>query len=639
MRKVSLFLSVLMILQCLMFSAFSQDAAADIKVHWPLGESSTYRIGEIGGNPLSFEAVVQFPTSYLTAGGIGADGNTQGGIGGMIFGNVDGRGGSGSFGIYRGTPILDWYDQRNNFADNAMHYNVLFTGINPADVYSGKEVHIAIVRHHSATEMDYAMCYVSWVGDDGNVLGGDLRGNNERWFRGGSLYEVAVYNEVKSKDDMADYFATGIDEDDDSLLSYFNLRDCETVTPAVVEATVGNDAVRDIKWFKKAPKTDYVYSMALVGDTQILVEKNPGDIHHIYDWLINNKVSNKIEYVIGLGDITNTSAKVEYDNAKAEIFRLDDVYGENYLAIRGNHDKTSVTSADKKNGKITYDAAFKDSVYASSFTGKMRSDSVLNAYKVANISGVPYLFLALDYGAPDNYYTEDGKMNVLEWASSVVEQYPNHNVIVATHGYLDIDGEPLDGDDRTTPDKTYKGTDITNEYTDDNYLNNGMEMWEKFISKHDNICFVVSGHIGYDQVIQSYRERKDENGNVTSKVAQILTDHQATDAKAEGPFGMITMLYFNGDGSTVSLETFSSVRAANPKIASHYFFESNQYDFELDLKGTRYDVTGDNLTTVKDVIYLAKYLLDGTGTVYDTTGDGKITLADVLRVASYTVNK
>ena len=55
---------------------------------------------------------------------------------------------------------------------------------------------------------------------------------------------------------------------------------------------------------------DYEYSFAVLGDTQCIsvadAKKGTSYTEQIFNWITKNKESKNIQYVMGLGDITNT---------------------------------------------------------------------------------------------------------------------------------------------------------------------------------------------------------------------------------------------------------------------------------------------------------------------------------------------
>lgn len=667
-KLLSSLLVLVMLANCFAISAFLTETESSVKEHFPLGNGTyTYRImnddgtpAQLGGEPITFETVVAFPTDYVTAGTDTETGEDIPGIGGMVLGSHDGRGGSGSFGVYRGQPVLQWQDmgELQGLGDDDVKFNIIFDAIDPSEVYCGEPVHIAIVRNKAN---DTASCYLNgelrqtkamlgegaydyinnpdvepylepvsdfWRDTENTyVLGGDMRANNGRWFRGGTLYQVAVYSDMRSASEIA-ADATDFGAEDEDMLVHFDLRDCEKYPETVTDKVQGLTAVRDRKWISTVDRGEYAFSMAVIGDTQKLVVDTPENVHYLYDWLINNKEKEKIGYVIGLGDITDNATIAEYDVVVEQIDRLCEAYGDDFVAPRGNHD---INSLGKKNPEVyvTYDEAFKNSDYAATIPvgQRMTAGSIANCYKTVNICGIPYLILVLDV-TPTNA--------MLAWADGVVEDHPNHNVIVVTHAYLTFDGTTLDYDDFTTTDRTDDGG------TDD--TNNGLEIWENFVKKHSNISLVLSGHIGYDYVITSYAEG--DNRNV---VTQILSDHQTTDTSDSDGLGMVTMLYFTGDGATANVAAVSAVKASineeNKDVEGYskmneYFYESNQYSIDVQLNGTRYSVDGNDTTDFMDLLLALDEVVNGKGNVFaDVNGDGEVSLKDVLRVAKYLTAK
>ncbi len=316
----------------------------------------------------------------------------------------------------------------------------------------------------------------------------------------------------------------------------------------VVALPIQSYAEKEDYWFaEKEPVTDYAYSMVVVPDTQILLRNYPEDFHKIYDWILENKDEKNIQYVLGLGDITDYDANDEWTLAYEQITRMDGVVP--YSLIIGNHDSTE-----------RFNRTFNKEPYISSYEGSY-DDKIENTWRTLIIGNVPYLILTMDF-LPDD--------EILEWANGVVEDHPNHNVIVTTHGYLHSDGTPMSEGEgwHTTVDSRVR-------------TNDGDDIWEKFISKHENIVMVLCGHIAYDRVVmtQSYGE----NGNL---VTQILADHQSVD-ELQGSTGMVCIFYFSADGSKVQVETYSTVR-------DMYYMTENQFSFELAVVGQN----GPNAVTV-----------------------------------------
>ena len=296
----------------------------------------------------------------------------------------------------------------------------------------------------------------------------------------------------------------------------------------------------------KAPVTDYAYSIAVVGDTQRLSFANPDKVGNIYDWIVKNTSSKKIQYVVGLGDITENNTDAEWANAMKHIGKLNGVVS--YGLVRGNHDlynPAGTNQFDKYTPQIKYEDQI-DGCY---------NNQTYNSYKTMKIGQLDYLFLNLDYGADDG---------VLAWAGEIIGAHPNHNVVISTHAYLFRDGTTLDAGDVYPPTK-----DAVFNAFPGSKPNNGDHMWDKLISKYENIVLVLSGHDPCDRIVTT--QTQGVNGNI---VTQMLIDPQGLDDEVRGGTGMVAMLYFSEDGSEIQVEYYSTVKEA-------YFLEENQFTVKL----------------------------------------------------------
>ena len=274
----------------------------------------------------------------------------------------------------------------------------------------------------------------------------------------------------------------------------------------------------------RAPAKDYAYSFAVIGDTQVTTADYPDKLSCIYDWLVENAASKKIKFVFGLGDITYYSTRGEWSVAKKEINKLNGVIP--YSILRGNHDTIE-----------TYTETFPLSEYADTIDGSY-NNTMLYTYQKFNVGKLKYLVLNLDTYPADE---------ILSWASGVISDHPDYNVIVSTHAYLNGKGDF---------------------YTGNADANDGDEIWEKLVKNHKNIVLVLCGHVGTDKVVVNKREGV--HGNI---VTEMLVDPQGTE-KRLGPGGYVAMLYFSEDGKNVQVEYYSTVNQA-------HFREDNQFSMEL----------------------------------------------------------
>ncbi len=472
-------------------------------------------------SPNTFEAWVKFPTNFQTV-------KDRGGV---ILGNYnDGPNPCVNFEIFsNGYPRIYYIDK-----NGTVHQQVF----DNATVYTGKWTHVAIVNDAAQGKLK---CYIDGqlkqtvnkvlpqnICSNVAVIGGDLRPGNDRAF-GGELYCVALYTDARTQAEIqADMQAVG----KDGLLAAWDL--AEAPANGIIADKSGNGYNSTYPWFtEKEPAGDYDYSFAVVGDTQVVNYYEPEKLANIYDWIVDNKEEKKIQYVMGMGDITEMNYTVEWENAKTQFAKLD-AASIGYSLVRGNHD----TSAQ-------FNRHLNKAPYNQSFAGSY-NENLEDTWREIEVCGIKYLIFTLDIGPSDE---------VLNWVSDVIEEHPNHNVIITTHVYLYRDGTTLDAND-ICPATICGG------------YNNGDQMWDKLIKKHENIVLVLSGHDPCDYVVAT--QTPGEKGNI---VTQMLIDPQGVDAE-NGATGMITMLYFSEGGTKITVETYSTVRKA-------YYRQENQYELTV----------------------------------------------------------
>ena len=492
----------------------------------------------LNSDALTFEAVVQLSKDVS-------------GRGGIILGNYKDTNHFLNFEIVaNGAPRLciTSYDNTNTRRDYQFK-NV--------DIRGDKPVHLAITLDKKT---GVAVCYVNGeakqtidlktpininpsLNDYYMVIGNDLRTRDIQNFKG-VIGSVAVYTDLRTANEIK-LDASEINLENDNLEMYFNLAGLKTgdniidLTGNGYNAKFGTRALAEKdNWIKdKEDVTDYLYSFAVVGDTQIIASSHGSKFGMIYDWILNNQVSKKIAYVFGLGDITNNNSASEWALAKEHILeKLTGVIP--YSVVRGNHD-----------GKANINSIFATEAYMSQFDGFYEENDIVNSYRFFEISDTEYLLFTLDYGASDS---------VLNWAGEIIKANPDKKVIITTHAYLYRDGTTLDQND-VCPPATTGGS------------NNGDHMWDKLISKYENIFLVMSGHDPHANVVVTQTEGV--NGNI---VTQILSDHQGVDTST--PTGMVTMLYFKADGS-IEVETYSTIQEAYYKEVNQFVIEETEHSY------------------------------------------------------------
>ena len=265
---------------------------------------------------------------------------------------------------------------------------------------------------------------------------------------------------------------------------------------------------------------DSAFTFAFIGDTQIVTRLNPEKLDTIYQWIVDNKEAKNIQFVAGLGDITDKNADFEWESAIRAIQKMDGVVP--YSLIRGNHDDPYLYTT-----QVGYDG------YIAQLDG-MYNDVVLNTYSTITVGHLKYLFLNLDHGPADD---------VLAWACQVVEAHPDHNVIITTHGYINEQGLLL-----------HAGSEPTLAPSVTSGINDATAIWNRLVKKYTNIVMVVCGHMG-DAPEGVNFEVEGDNGN---KIQHVLINSQHLDRYYEKS-GIVTLFHFSADGTQVQVENYATL--------------------------------------------------------------------------------
>lgn len=172
--------------------------------------------------------------------------------------------------------------------------------------------------------------------------------------------------------------------------------------------------------------------------------------------------------------------------------------------------------------------------YVASFNGGADSAQVFTA------AGYRFLHIGLQF---------DPSNDVLEWAESVLKRYPGVPTIISTHNFLNTAAERSLVNDSSVLDPID---------------NNPQMVWDKFISQHDQIFLVLSGHS------RGAARRIDEN-RFGHKVYQLMADYQERAQVLKDAGAKALKFAGNGDGwlrlmgfdfttatPTISVRTYST---------------------------------------------------------------------------------
>lgn len=296
------------------------------------------------------------------------------------------------------------------------------------------------------------------------------------------------------------------------------------------------------------------FEFVVIPDTQTYVEEFPEIYLDQMEWIAENQ--DRFSFALHVGDITQSNNEEEWEIAKEGFDLLEGKVAFSFSL--GNHDMGSEPGkfADTRNTSLAnkYFSADEISYVIASFP----EGTVDNLASTFTINDEQWMVLSLEFG-PRN--------KTLEWAAELVDNHSEHKVILVTHAYLFEDGTLHEGEDWWLPEGYGIGEDEGSDAP-----NNGGEIWEKLVSRHENIKMVFSGHIlksGVGTLVST-----GDNGN---KVYQMLANYQkGVDGSEKGGNGFLRIIKVSED--SISVKTYSPWLGEYKKDEEHEFtFENVEF--------------------------------------------------------------
>ncbi len=334
------------------------------------------------------------------------------------------------------------------------------------------------------------------------------------------------------------------------------------------------------------------YTIAVLPDTQDYTNAARSHIfQNMTNWLVDNKDSLNIEFVIHVGDITTNNSDANHWPYAEEAIRILD--GKiPYSLLPGNHDQNTGNAANHSTDPL--DTRFSPDKQAATNPGTFGgvydqepTRSANNYHTFTAPDGTKWMVLSLEFGARDD---------VLRWAGEVIEEHLDHRVILANHSYMnwagrhDATGAPLY--DEGTGYDYGMGNSVEG-------ANDGETMYRELIQKYPNVTFTFSGHIFGDgaETLVSY----DQFGN---PVYQMMVNYQngvASEITSNGGMGS------GGNGGNGAIRLLTIDPDNNSVYTSTYFTELDDYldggrgDGELDRDGLTGEYRGHEETLNLDL--------------------------------------
>ncbi len=355
-------------------------------------------------------------------------------------------------------------------------------------------------------------------------IGASPAGNDSQFK--GHMADVRIWSTPRSAEEIAEMRASYPTEADEGLLSAWRLDKQKYLAYEDISANNNTATLYSDGWYK-LENIEYDYTMIHYADTQNLIGYNQEDIYYeTMKWISDNADKMQIKYLSHLGDVTQNNTVKEWENAKKGF---DIIQGKvPYNIALGNHDYPSPSHGvgaefrDETNFKTYFSYEWYMAGYLeAAMGGAFEENNPVNVYKCITVGDIEYIMFALEFGPRDE---------VLEWVSEVLEKYPNKKAIISTHAYYTRDGELT-----TFEAQKYGG------YFKD--ANEGIDIWNKLVRKHNNVVLVNCGHSMGTQSQQHVSQNK-FGGNVV----QIMADPSSISSFPDDN-GLLMIFAFTNEGT------------------------------------------------------------------------------------------
>ena len=308
-----------------------------------------------------------------------------------------------------------------------------------------------------------------------------------------------------------------------------------TVTVFVVVAQMGGAAER------LDASTDDEFTLVMIPDTQYAVQNKPQLFYAQTDWILANRDTLNIPFVLHVGDIIEWPATAnQWQRAKQGMSTLDGHVP--YQVAIGNHDMDAWSSGGAAaiatdRSTTLFNQHFPLSLFQAepTFGGNHPTGLSDNTYFQFTAGGVDWLVISLKH---------DPTPTELAWADQVVAAHPDRLVIINSHDYQQGNGSQSQ---RTAA---------------------GEKIWNAVAKKHENVRFVFSGH----WVSAGMRVDEGDNGN---RVYQIQADYQTSNQLMVNQNSYLRVMTVNPQDGTLDVSTYSPYCADNPLQC---FFQTNKTD-------------------------------------------------------------
>ncbi|MBI5381715.1 MAG: hypothetical protein HZA31_07435 [Opitutae bacterium] len=264
------------------------------------------------------------------------------------------------------------------------------------------------------------------------------------------------------------------------------------------------------------------FTIAIIPDTQYYTS-NGGNMSMFTaqtDWIVNNRVTENIAYVIHLGDSTDhgDSVSSEWVNAANAMYRLETPVSIPYGIAVGNHDQSPNTGFPLTCTTTYYNQYFGVSRFSGrTYYGGHYSTNNDSHFDLFTAGGMDFIVIYVEYDSQQQDWT-----NMNNWVDGRLAAYPSRKAIIVTH-YLVDNGNPAP------------------------FSPQAQAIYNR-IKARPNVVLMFGGHIAGN----GEGQRRDVyNGKTTQS---FLSDYQG---RANGGNGLMRLIKISPVNDTISVKTYS----------------------------------------------------------------------------------
>jgi hypothetical protein len=220
-------------------------------------------------------------------------------------------------------------------------------------------------------------------------------------------------------------------------------------------------------------------------------------------WLVENRAKLNLKMVLQVGDMMNFNDEVQYKH-QSEALKVLDNAGIPFAGCLGNHDTAAVkvdggsAAPGNVNQNLRNTATYNKYFPTTRFKllgGTYEPNKIDNAYHTFTAGGLKWMVINLELWA---------RTGAVDWAKTVVEKHPDHNIIFLTHAHLEGNN--------------------TIQQNNGGYGNNSPQfVFDQVMKPYANVRLVFSGHTG----VHGYRTDTGAKGNTIYQFLQCYHDNTA----------------------------------------------------------------------------------------------------------------